>query len=104
SGSFFVPEVARWSYLRDEVHCNVGDALNKALQQLERENSSLDGVLGHIDFCRKVGQSSIPDKRLRDLVVHFSKVRLRNEDFEFPDLPGAAYDYLIHEFADSAAK
>jgi type I restriction enzyme M protein len=28
----------------------------------------------------------------------------RNEDFEFPDLLGAAYEYLIGEFADSAGK
>ena len=31
-------------------------------------------------------------------------MRLRNEDFEFPDLLGAAYEYLIGEFADSAGK
>jgi type I restriction enzyme M protein len=41
---------------------------------------------------------------LRDLIRHFSKHRLRNEDFEFPDLLGAAYEYLIGEFADSAGK
>src|SRR3984957_7419249 len=29
--SFFVPPKARWEYLRDEVHQNVGDGLNKAL-------------------------------------------------------------------------
>src|SRR5580700_7652887 len=28
-GSFFVPTEARWSFLRDEVHKNVGDGLNK---------------------------------------------------------------------------
>ena len=42
--------------------------------------------------------------KLRDLIAHFSKYRLRNEDFEFPDLLGAAYEYLIGEFADSAGK
>ncbi len=42
--------------------------------------------------------------KLRDLITHFSKYRLRNEDFEFPDLLGAAYEYLIGEFADSAGK
>ncbi|WP_253781228.1 N-6 DNA methylase [Nonomuraea roseoviolacea] len=31
-------------------------------------------------------------------------MRLRNEDFEFPDLLGAAYEYLIAQFADSAGK
>lgn len=104
TGSFFVPEEARWSFLRDEVHKNVGDGLNKALAALEHENTSLEGVLGHIDFTKKVGQSTLPDKRLRDLIMHFSEVRLRNEDFEFPDLLGAAYEYLIRDFADSAGK
>ncbi len=104
TGSFFVPPEARWSFLRDEVHKNVGDGLNKALEALEHENTSLDGVLGHIDFTKKVGQATLPDKRLRDLIMHFSEVRLRNEDFEFPDLLGAAYEYLIRDFADSAGK
>ena len=27
-----------------------------------------------------------------------------DEDFEFPDLLGAAYEYLVSEFADSAGK
>ena len=102
--SFFVPDRARWDYLRDEVHHNVGDGLNKALSALEDANSALEGVVQHIDFTRKVGQSSISDKKLRDLIVHFSKYRLRNEDFEFPDLLGAAYEYLVGEFADSAGK
>ncbi len=102
--TFFVPEAARWSHLRDHVLKNVGDGLNKALGALEHENASLEGVLGHIDFTRKVGQSTIPDKKLRDLVMHFSEVRLRNEDFEYPDLLGAAYEFLIRDFADSAGK
>jgi type I restriction enzyme M protein len=102
--SFFVPEKARWDYLLNEVHHNVGDGLNKALSALEDANTALEGVVQHIDFTRKVGQSSISDKKLRDLIVHFSKYRLRNEDFEFPDLLGAAYEYLVGEFADSAGK
>ncbi|TLP51254.1 HsdM family class I SAM-dependent methyltransferase [Microbispora triticiradicis] len=48
--------------------------------------------------------SVIPDKRLQQLVDHFDRYRLRNEDFEFPDLLGAAYEYLIGQFADSAGK
>ncbi|MCA9605138.1 MAG: SAM-dependent DNA methyltransferase [Myxococcales bacterium] len=101
---FFVPPAARWEHLRDEVHRDVGDGLNKALAALEEANTSLEGVLAHIDFNRKVGQSKLPDKRLRDLITHFSKYRLRNEDFEYPDLLGAAYEYLIRDFADSAGK
>ena len=102
--TFFVPEAARWDFVRDELHHTVGDGLNKALAELEESNRSLDGVLTHIDFNRRVGQSKISDQKLRDLVQHFSKFRLRNEDFEFPDLLGAAYEYLIRDFAGSAGK
>jgi len=82
----------------------VGDGLNKALAALEEENTGLEGVLHHIDFTRTVGKSKLPDKKLRELIQHFSKYRLLNDDFEFPDLLGAAYEYLIGEFADSAGK
>lgn len=103
-GSFWVPPHSRYDYLLNEAHQNVGDYLNKALAGLESVNASLDGVLEHIDFNRKFGQKKIPDIKLRQLITHFGKYRLRNEDFEFPDLLGAAYEYLIGEFADSAGK
>ena len=103
-GNFWVPPQARFDYLLANAHLNAGDFLNKALAGIEQTNTSLAGVLEHIDFTRKVGQSKIPDIKLRQLISHFGEVRLRNEDFEFPDLLGAAYEYLIAEFADSAGK
>jgi len=63
---------------------------------------SLDGVSRHIDFNRRIGQPSMSDKKLRELIIHFNKVPLRQHDFGFPDLLGAAYDYRIRDFADSA--
>lgn len=104
--SFFVPEEARWQHIKDNSRAGgVGSLLNKALDALEKANTgALEGVLEHIDFTRKVGQSTIPNKRLQSLVDHFDRYRLRNEDFEFPDLLGAAYEYLIGQFADSAGK
>jgi type I restriction enzyme M protein len=102
--SFYVPPASRWQYLVNEAHVDVGGFLNRALGGLESNNSSLAEVLEHIDFSRKVGQTKIPDQKLRSLISHFSSYRLRNEDFEFPDLLGAAYEYLIAEFADSAGK
>ena len=104
SDAFFVPERARWVCLRDELHHQVGDGLNKALGALEEYNPSLEGVLQHIDFNRRVGTTAVTDRKWRDLIDHFSRYRLRNEDFEFPDLLGAAYEYLIRDFADSAGK
>lgn len=102
---FFVPKLSRWKYLLNEVHANVGDALNVAKDQLEEANlTMLDGVLQHIDFCKKVGKSPLPDIKLRKLITHFNKYRLRNEDFEHDDLLGSAYEFLIKMFADSAGK
>ena len=78
------------------MHSNVANELNKALAGLENSNhQALSGVLGHINFARKVGESEIPDEKLRRLISHFNKYRLLDEDFEFPDLFGAAYEYLI---------
>lgn len=102
--TFYVPQRARWEQIRDHLHKAVGSGLNKALEELEHSNRSLDGVLQHIDFNRKIGQSSMSDKKLRELIMHFNKVPLRQQDFEFPDLLGAAYEYLIRDFADSAGK
>lgn len=102
--TFFVPTDARWTHVRDGLHHNVGDGLNKALAALEEANIGLEGVLHHIDFTRTVGRSRLPDARLRELIQHFNRYRLLNDDFEFPDLLGAAYEYLVGEFADSAGK
>jgi type I restriction enzyme M protein len=100
----YVPHAARWGNLK-KVQKAVGNYLNTALQALQAANYAvLDGVLDHIDFNRKVGHTYMSDKRLRDLIAHFNKVSLRRDTFEFPDLLGAAYEYLIKDFADSAGK
>lgn len=101
---FFVPKRARWSEIRDNLHTNVGDGLNKALGDLAEVNLVLSGVMDHIDFTRKVGDSSLPDNKLRALIKHFNKYRLRNSDFEHTDLLGSAYEYLIYMFAESGGR
>ena len=98
--TFFVPERARWSNLKDLKH-DIGSELNKATEAIEEYNPSLEGVLVSIDFNIK---NKLSDKKLQDLLSHFSKHRLRTEDFESPDLLGDAYEYLIKQFADSAGK
>ena len=41
---------------------------------------------------------------MSNFIQNFEKIPLRDENFEFPDLLGAAYEYLITFFADSAGK
>ena len=98
--TFFVPERARWSQIKDFKH-DIGAELNKAIGAIEEHNPDLDGVLSAIDFNIK---NKLTDKKLQDLLKHFSRHRLRNADFENPDLMGSAYEYLIKQFADSAGK
>jgi len=124
--TFFVPIRARWNdswteaitsdkgvqeeifhpALKD-IKSNVGAALNKALSEVEEQNSDiLSGVLKSIDFNKVVGKTKIPDQRWIDLINHFNTnmPALVNDNFEFPDLLGAAYEYLVKYFADSAGK
>ena len=102
--TFYVPEVARWSEIK-HVKKGVGSELNKALANVERENIKLlEGVLEHIDFNVKKGQSKMSDAKLVEFINHFNRYRLRNNDFEFEDILGATYEYLIKYFADSAGK
>ncbi|MFT6491136.1 MAG: type I restriction enzyme M protein [Porticoccus sp.] len=98
--TFYIPPVARWGAIKDLKH-DIGAELNKATEAIEEFNASLEGVLVSIDFNIK---NKLSDKKLRDLLSHFSRYRLRNADFERPDLLGTAYEYLIKMFADSAGK
>lgn len=106
----FVPEKARWHEISG-VTRNINESvLRPALQLLEGQNEKLTGLFDHLDFNRiggsgaAAGTATLADKRLELLIAHFGRVRLRTDDFEFPDLIGAAYEYLIKEFADSAGR
>lgn len=120
---FYVPPRARWNEGWTEevvedgerrlvkrpalkhVKENVGSTLNKALYAIEEANTdALQDVLSGINFNRKIGQRTLDDDTLADFVQNFEKIPLRDADFEFPDLLGAAYEWLIKYFADSAGK
>lgn len=101
---FFVPAKAHWSKLR-HLKESVGSGLNKALAAIEDGNpNTLQDVLKAINFNRKVGQRTMDDSTLIEFIQHFDEIPLSNNDFEFPDLLGAAYEFLIKYFADSAGK
>ncbi|GAA4908444.1 N-6 DNA methylase [Streptomyces coeruleoprunus] len=105
----FVPEDARWAKLSGAVDDVATKYLQPALSALEAENQQLRGLFNHVNFNRIGGgggsgsaAAKLADKRLTALIEHFGSLRLRGEDFEFPDVIGAAYEYLLKDFADSA--
>ncbi len=122
---FYVPPRARWNEPWEEhttdkegkavtvkhpalkhIKENVGSMLNKALEALEDANAdALEDVLkGTINFNRKIGQQTLDDDTLVNFIQNFDKIPLKDSDFEFPDLLGSAYEWLIKHFADSAGK
>lgn len=121
---FYVPERARWNEGWEEEVTNkegvtelkkfpalkhlkddVGTMLSKALWAIEDANpDALEDVLKGINFNRKIGQRTLDDDTLINFVQNFEKIPLKDQDFEFPDLLGAAYEWLIKFFADSAGK
>lgn len=125
--TMFVPPRARWNEpwmetLEDgtteprpalkDTQTGIGEMLNKAIAALEDDNEALHGVLkGNINFNEQIsGKPKIKNEDLKSLLDHFTRsvdgqgIPLVNDVFEFPDLLGAAYEYLIKEFADSAGK
>lgn len=111
--AFFVPREARWDCddngdgFKGIRHLKNGVAgkLNNALKELEKSNSLLEGVFKNINFNKQVKSKPIlSDTKLAELILHFSKYKLTNDNFVFPDLLGAAYEYMIKNFADSAGK
>ncbi|MCD9880562.1 type I restriction-modification system subunit M [Streptomyces guryensis] len=107
----YVPKKARWDVLMGATDDVATRFLLPALDALEAQegNEDLENLFSHINFNRIGGGSGsgsaaarLADQRLEALIQHFGTLRLRGEDFEFPDMIGAAYEYLIKEFADSA--
>ncbi|MEQ6166162.1 class I SAM-dependent DNA methyltransferase [Ekhidna sp. MALMAid0563] len=97
---FHMPPESRWEYLKTITE-NIGEALDKAFAAIERENTSLEGVMTATKFGDK---EKLGDDVLQRLLRHFNQYSLRNEDLYKPDILGDAYEYLIKQFADDAGK
>ncbi|MES2688876.1 MAG: class I SAM-dependent DNA methyltransferase, partial [Bacteroidota bacterium] len=117
--TFFVPPRARWNEkFVDEngvqqpeikhLQNNIGQMLNKALDAIEEANpDTLSGIFkGRINFNKEVdGKQIVKNADLKKMIDHFNEFpKLVNENFEFPDLLGAAYEYLLKHFADESGK
>lgn len=97
---FQLPEESRWETIKKHTE-NIGIALDKAFAAIERENTSLEGVMTATKFGDK---EKLSDELLQRLLRHFNQHSLRNDHLESNDLLGDAYEYLIKMFADDAGK
>ena len=93
---FVVPKGCHWNDVR-ETAINVGAALRRAMQEIERANpDTLFRVFGNADWGDK---GKFSDELLKDLIDGFSAIQLGNSAAS-TDALGDAYEYLVGKFAD----
>ncbi|OZE42356.1 DNA methylase [Rhodococcus sp. 05-2254-6] len=97
---FAIPEGNAWADVRSRTE-NVGAALQTAFREIEKANpETLYGIFGNANWTNK---DKLPDRKLSDLIEHFSTKMLSNANVA-PDVFGNAYEYLIKRFADASNK
>lgn len=97
---FAIPDRNFWSDVRERTE-NLGAALQTAFREIEKANpETLYGIFGNANWTNK---DKLSDRKLADLIEHFSTKTLSNANVA-PDVFGNAYEYVIKRFADQSNK
>lgn len=93
---FFVPKSARWSAIKEKARTpQIGQAIDNAMIEIERENDSLKGVLP-----KNYANPSIDKVKLGELIDLFS-FNLGNKEAKAQDVLGRVYEYFLGKFGSS---
>lgn len=94
---FYVPIKARWEYLNaHSKDNNIGQFIDEALDEIEKENPTLKGVL--------IKEYNSPDYRnvnLGELIDLFTNIKIGSKEAQDKDILGRIYEYFLGEFASS---
>ncbi|GAB5491714.1 MAG: class I SAM-dependent DNA methyltransferase [Phototrophicaceae bacterium] len=94
---FFVPDVARWSYIKSRAKDpTIGVLIDNAMRAIESNNSRLKDLLPQ-DY----GREALDKRRLGQLVDEISNVALSSRD---DDVLGYVYEYFLGQFASAEGK
>lgn len=96
---FTIPKDCHWSDVHNTTTI-IGVKLNSALQSIEQANPDLVGVFGDVNWANK---DRLPETALVTLLDTFHDVQL-DPDHVRGDMLGAAYEYLLREFAEASGK
>lgn len=98
-GIFFVPQEARWDYIRQASRTpEIGIIIDRALLAIEKENPKLKGILPG-----NYGREELDKRRLGDVVDLFTNIRMHSSGDE-KDLLGRVYEYCLQKFASMEGK
>lgn len=94
---FYVPTKARWEYLNaHSKDNNIGQLIDEALDEIEKENPTLKGVL--------IKEYNSPDYRnvnIGELIDLFTNIKIGSKEAQDKDILGRIYEYFLGEFASS---
>ncbi len=97
---FWVPQSARWSYLRDNAkQPTIGKLIDTAMQAIEQHNESLKSVLPK-DYARP----SLNSVMLGELIDLISGIALHEDSDRSKDVLGRVYEYFLSQFAGAEGK
>jgi type I restriction enzyme M protein len=100
SNIFWVPKEARWSYLKASApQPTIGTIVDEAMVAIERDNSSLKGVLPK-DF----GRPGLDKQRLGQIINLVSDIALGSSADRSKDTLGRVYEYFLSRFASAEGK
>ena len=98
--SFFVPEKARWQYLQDRAkQPEIGKWLDEAMDDIEKINPSLKGVLPKI-----YADPELNKQRLGEIIDLIGTIGFNQSGHKAKDLLGRVYEYFLGQFADAEGK
>ncbi len=97
---FFVPQIARWSYLQDRAKLpTIGKDIDDSMDAIEKDNISLRGVLPKV-----FAQEKLDKQNLGGLVDLVSTATLGTKEAQSKDLLGKVFEYFLGEFALAEGK
>jgi type I restriction enzyme M protein len=99
-GIFWVPPEARWSHLKAQARQpTIGTLVDAAMAGVERDNSSLDGVLPK-DYARP----ALDKQRLGQIIDLVSNIAVGDRQRRSQDILGDVYEYFLAQFASAEGK
>ena len=97
---FWVPPEARWKYLKSMApQPTIGQLVDDAMTAIERDNSSLKGVLPK-DFAR----AGLDKQRLGQIINLVSDIAMGSAADRAKDTLGRVYEYFLSRFASAEGK
>jgi type I restriction enzyme M protein len=97
---FWVPREARWDELQKNAkQPNIGIIVDDAMDAIERDNSSLKGVLP-----KNYARPALDKQRLGELIDLVGTIGLGDKESRSKDILGRVYEYFLGQFADAEGK